>query len=1010
VRKAAAARALGALLFVVSAAALGQEPAGAPIAPDLYGRTVSSVAYSADGEVDRKEIADLIAIEAGRPLAEADVSATIRNLFKTLRYSNVVVTAEPEGDNEVAVTVHLWKAYRIAKISFEGKTALSKEDLRRAANLSEGEPFYASALENGAAALERRLSTEGYLDPKVEPDTVFDPATFTVRVVYNITAGKRARVAEPFFDGDIHPFSEAVLVEKGKVKVGKPYSETRARAAADRMRRFLLEQGYFRGTVELIAAEPTPDGRLQPVYRATIGPRYSLQVTGEKVKTARKQILDLLQTQSFDEDLLDQWVSDEKEALQKAGHYRAKVSASMANGGEPIPVTLTVEPGPKYAVDAIAIRGNASVPEKTLEDLMVTRKKGLPIIQKGRLIDKDLDDDVSAILGYYQRNGWVDAKVEKSVVDGSKPDRLGVTITVTEGPRTYVEERTVDGAEHLTPAEVERLLTVRVGEPFNPSAVRQDVSALTDYYWNHGWREASVQDRYTLSEDRTKASIVYRVDEGMRSFFGKVIVRGNAVTDPDRILRQVAWKEGEPYSEEKIADTQQNLARTGAFRTIEVQPQPADPQTQSRSIDVTLTEARRISLLYGFGYQNAAGATENRNDVFGVVGATYRNLFGLMQSASAEVQYAPLSQRGHFYLSFVEPYAFGTNVPINVVGFVSREPIQDVNIDKLGGYIESVRIWQKYLRVGLRYEYVQSGPTNPEDLSTIELEKFPKSDQPIKQSAIGPSFLWDRRDDILDPHGGYYASLAGKYAFPFLSADARYGKVSGQVAWFKSIFGGVLGASLRAGAIYPYDLEAQIPVPIPERFYAGGSTTARGFDTDLAGIPAVTVDYNTQATFLSLNETGSCAPRYPQLEHYNCNEGPRIIGGNGFMAWTLEYRLPVFGNLGVSVFYDLAQVWENAGDINFKIEGPLKVDGQPNVNMGLRQSIGAGLHYLTPIGPIRLEYARPVEPRTIDFEVTIDKFENGNTCDASTDPGHCVRGFGSTKEKGRILLSIGYPF
>ena len=95
----------------------------------------------------------------------------------------------------------------------------------------------------------------------------------------------------------------------------------------------------------------------------------------------------------------------------------------------------------------------------------------------------------------------------------------------------------------------------------------------------------------------------------MRSFFGKTIVRGNAVTDADRIMRQVAWKEGEPYSEEKIADTQQNLARTGVFRSIEVRPQPVNPDNQEHNIDVKLSEARRVSLLYGVGYQYATGAS-----------------------------------------------------------------------------------------------------------------------------------------------------------------------------------------------------------------------------------------------------------------------------------------------------------------------------------------------------------------------------------------------------------------
>ena len=379
-----------------------------------------------------------------------------------------------------------------------------------------------------------------------------------------------------------------------------------------------------------------------------------------------------------------------------------------------------------------------------------------------------------------------------------------------------------------------------------------------------------MQDKYTFSEDRTKVDVEYRVDEGERSFFGRTIIRGNAVTEVERIRKQIAWKEGEPFSEEKVADTQQNLARTGVFRSIDVRPQPANPETQTRNIDVEVAEARRLSLLYGFGYLYAAGADVNRNDVFGIAGLTYRNLFGRMQSASLEVQYAPISTRGYLFARFLDPYAFDSRIPVSVVGFASRLPIQDVNVDSYGGYVETVRPWGKYLRVGLRYEYQVQGPQNPQDLSTIEVERFPKTAFPIKQSAVGPSFFYDRRDDILDPHAGWYATLAGKYAFPFASADARYGKVSGQAAWFKSIFGGVLGASFKMGGIYPYGLggydvippEDRIPVPIAERFYSGGSSTGRGFATDLAGIPGATVDYNTQAV-PKAGAVGTCAEQYP---------------------------------------------------------------------------------------------------------------------------------------------------
>jgi len=987
------------LLFLAVRAIGRGDDAGDAAAPnlgELGGRTIESISYTADGPVDVRELKRLIALQVGHPLTDGATSETIRNLYGTLQFSDVLIDAAPAPAGGVAVTLHLFRAFTVRKIKFEGRSTLSGEDLRRAVPFAEGDPFAAAPLAAGAGAIQRRLLTEGYLHPEVDPEVEYDHALFTVQVVYKIKAGERGLLAAPFFDGETAPFTPQVLAREGKIREGKPYREAKSRDSAERIRKYLLEQGYFRASVELIAAEPTESGRIRPVFRIDVGALYQLQVAGIKLKHARKEILALLAAQPFDEDLLESWAEEHRAELQRAGHYHAEVTASTSPGTSATIVALSVDPGPKYAIERISISGNASVGEKTLRALMETHKKGLPVLEKGRLVDSTLDADVSAILGYYQTHGWIDAKVEKpSVRDGSKPGLLDVGLTIVEGPRTYVFDRRIEGAEHLSPEEIEKLLTIRVGQALNPVVLRQDVGALTTYYWNTGWREAAVQDRTTISEDRTKADVVYRVVEGDRTFFGKTVIRGNAVTRISRIERQVAWKEGEPFSQAKVAETQQNLARTGAFRTINIRPQPVDPESQERNVDIQLAEARRISLLYGFGYQNVTGATENRNDVFGIAGVTYRNLFGSMRTASLEVQYAPISGRGHVFASFLEPYLFNTNVPLTLVVFAAREPIQDIDIDRVGGFLESVRLFGQHTRVGLRYEYQQIAPRNPDDLSTIEREKFPKSDLPIKQSAIGPSLLYDRRDDILDPHHGYYVTLSGKYAFPFLAADARYGKVSSQAAWFTPLFRGVLGVSARGGAIFPYGPPSETGVPIAERFFSGGSATGRGFDTDVLGIPGVTVDYNTQATTPPGNGAGkgSCIPKYtfPGAADYDCSDGPRIIGGNGFMAWSFEYRLPVFGNLGISVFYDLAQVWESPNDINFHIEGA----------NGLRQSIGAGLHYMTPIGPLRLEYGLPLQPRTIPFDVT--------TTDPEGKPIVLQTGL-TTKETGRIFLSIGYPF
>ena len=992
--------ALAAALAGAAASARAQD-----VAPELIGRTIASVAFTCDGPADAREIESLVDLRAGRPLALDDAGATIENLFATLDFSNVLVAAEPTADGGVAVTIHLWRAYRVARLTFDGSSSLSREDLRRAVPFSEREPFNGTLLSEGASALERKLATDGYIHAEVSPEATFEAATFTVDVVYRIAAGERARVATPFFDGRIEPYTAETLLAGSRLKVGAAYRESKARTAAERLRKYLLEQGRFKASVELIAAEPTDDGNIRPIFRLTVGPPYVIDAAGVKEKQARKEILALLDVQGFDEDLLEQWANTTREGLQRGGRYRAKVDA-VATGTDPVSVKLSVEPGEKYAVEKVTLAGNDSVSEETLQALIVTRPRGLPLIQKGRLIDGDLEADASAVLGYYQTHGWISAKVEKpAVTEGSKPDLLDVAITIVEGPRTFVASRRIEGVEHLTPAEIDALVALREGEPFNPSLVQQDVAALTTRYRNTGWREAAVRDRWTVSPDKAKVDVVYTVDEGMRTFFGKTILRGNAVTDPDRILRQVAWKEGEPYSEEKIADTQKNLARTGVFRSIEVRPQAVNPDNEEHNVDISLTEARRISLLYGVGYQYSGSGTSNPNDPFVTLGVSYRNLFGRMQSASVEVQYAPLSQRGYVVANFLEPYLFNTDVPLTFGVFASREPIQQVDIDRFGVFFESAR-QIGHLRLGLRYSYQQIAPTHPQDLGTIVLEKFPRSAFPIKQSAIGPNLLYDRRDDVLNPQKGYYVTLAGNYAFPFLNADAHYGKVSGQAAWFVGVFGGVLAAAVRAGGLFPASAEAEGTVPIAEKYFAGGSSTARGFDTDLEGIPAVTVDYNAQATLKSPTQSGpgSCdSPTYefrpgvnPAL--YDCSPGPRIIGGNGFLAMGLEYRLPIFGNLGVSIFYDLAQVWTNPGQINLGIEG----------EAGLRQSIGAGLHYVTPIGPLRLEYGRPVQLRTIPSTVTTTQGESdGGPCSIEHP---CILGTLKTRETGRILLSIGYPF
>jgi outer membrane protein insertion porin family len=995
VRRARAAALIGGLWLGFAAAdATAQAPA------DLYGRVVVSLSYASDGTVEQSDVSRLLEIEAGSALTETATAQTVRNLFGTRQFADVQIEVTAAGEG-VAVRIVLLRAFRIYTIKFAGKRGLSRDELRRVLPYFAGSVYSADDIADGTEAIERRLLAEGFPNAKVKAETEFDRRRFDARVTYRIDAGERARVDPAIFLGPTAPYTAEQLLSKAKLKAGQRYREAKASADAIRIREFLHAQGRLKAQVELIAAQPEPNGRIAPVYRVAVGPDVVLQTTGVKEKKVRRALDDLLEGQVFDEDLVLQYAENEGRLLQRKGYFRAKVDYKLDTQPDRVVVTIDVEPGPHYAVEKIVFEGNASAPDATLRKLMVVSPKGVPLIRTGKVTDQDLKGDLDAILGWYQSHGWIVAKVGPADVrNGSRPDRLVVRIPIVEGPRTMVAKRELVGAEHTDTAALEKLLSVRAGEPLNPNALRADVSAIQGYYQDRGWLEVAVRDEYVLSPNGGGAEVTYRVTEGLRSFFGKTIVRGNTATKTDRIRQLATWKEGAPFSEERILEAQRRLSRTGAFRRVDIRPEAADPSDRERNVQMEVQEARPFSLLYGFGYQYVPDAGENRNDPFVVGGVTDHNLFGGLRTAGLEGQIA-LSGRYRIQVSYRDPFLIGTDYPLTSVLFAARETIQNVDLERLGFVSEVAHVFGKYLRTSFRLEYQRIRPINPEDLSIIEIEEFPRADQPLEEATIGPAFFYDRRDDPIDPHRGYYVSVAGKYAFPVFSAEAQFTKFAMQGTWFQPIGRAVLVGSGRFGGIFPYG-NAQVPVPIAERFFVGGRSTGRAFETDLLGIPGgtlaslsnATVDYSTQARESSVPGQGNCQNTFPTLVNFDCSSGPRILGGNGFLSLSAELRFPIFGNLGGTVFYDASQVWKRFSQVNLKFES----------DDGLRQSVGFGLFYMLPIGPLRAEYAWKVTRRTIPYEVI-------NVTDPQNPVVLPISPMPTTRESaGQFFVSIGFPF
>jgi outer membrane protein assembly factor BamA len=235
----------------------------------------------------------------------------------------------------------------------------------------------------------------------------------------------------------------------------------------------------------------------------------------------------------------------------------------------------------------------------------------------------------------------------------------------------------------------------------------------------------------------------------------------------------------------------------------------------------------------------------------------------------------------------------------------------------------------------------------------LPVESLDPSLRNIKISSITPTFFWDTRDDILDPHRGFFTSASIEYAFPLFAAEAGFLREYLQGALYLPVSERTTVAlSGRLGFIQPYarmlpeagqDIGALRPIPLSERFTAGGESSHRAFALDRLGDLCFADDYPHDPL-----PPDQCKPTLLATYDPVTNSLSTILplGGNSLALMNVEYRFPIFGNtVGGAVFADIGNVFAGS-QIDFD---------------KLRYGAGVGIRYLSPVGPLRLDVAVPFQ-------------------------------------------------
>ena len=930
------------LLALCLAGALAR-PAFAAV-DDYLGKPVASVRLMIEGrETTEPALRQLVENTVGRPLSLLEVRESIVHLFSLRRFEDVRADAALEN-GRVALRYELTPLHPIARFSFEGpldRPGIDRGALRRAILDRYGAAPPLGKTTDMVRIAADALRQRGYLHPTITPRADVSHQSERASLVLAIDPGARTAIRDVEVAGT-PSVPRAEFLSRLGLAPGAPYQREALNARIDKYVADRRRHGYYEAKV-LANVQLHDDDRVADVtVTVNSGPHVRVVFAGDSLRAdKREELVPVEREGSVDEDLLEDSSNRIEEYLRSLGYRAAKAPHTRESVNGELVVRFTVTRGPQYRTVSYEVTGGPSMPLAEFQSQMRLRE-GQPFA------DARLDADRAAIEQWYHRNGYPAAKalagVDVPAAPAAGPVPVTARIVVTEGALAIVSSVTFTGNHTVEEAALGPLVRLQPGAPFVPAELVRGRDAVQLAYLQRGFENATVDAAPVYDESGAHVDVRFTIREGAQIFIDHVIVAGNVRTRTATIEHELTLHPGSPLNPTDVAESERRLATLGLFRRARITELPHGNET-TRDVLVTVDEAPPTTIGGGGGVEGrlrvvtetgAAQATEQFEiapRAFFEIGR--RNLFGSNRSANLFTSGSlhpqdpgSSSGAGAFKLpeyrvvgTFREPRLFNTpaDALVNVTfeqqirssfnfrrnsasAQVARRVSRDVSV--IGGY----QIQRTEL-VGVKID--SENPSGDPLLNRLF------STAPLRLSSFSASVVDDTRNDTVNPGSGRYLSVSGQLTARAIGSQIGFAKSIVTAQTFHTLpasRGAVFAASARLGMASEF-AEDQ-PIPEPERFFAGGDTTVRGFALDTLGRP------------------DTLSNGFP-------------IGGNALAIFNVELRLPVLrdaaasdSKFGVVGFIDTGNVFKRVSDLDLA---------------ELRTAAGGGVRFKSPFGPIRVD-------------------------------------------------------
>jgi outer membrane protein insertion porin family len=962
------------------------------------GRTIKSIELP--DVPDSARLLEMLPQKAGQPLDRDQVRDSIRILFATRRFSDIQAEVTPSGE-EVVLTFTTSLNFFIGAVDVEGAPAHpNTNQILNASKFQLGELHTLDRLDRALQNIRQLMQENGYYRARVTAESTSNPATQQVNILFHITPGESAHIGEVKLTGH-QAFSQAQFEEIAKMHSGDRITAARITNSLQRLRKKFQKQQRVLAQVSIAEQKYNPEtNAVDYTFLLDPGPVVVIYAQGYHVsRGVMKRQIPVYEENAVDDDLLNEGKRNLLDYLQSRGLFDATVDFQKETGPDVLRVIYRINPGPVHNLVLIEITGNKYFSQKILRERLQIQPAS-KFISHGRYSGNLLKSDVATLQTMYVANGFHQAKIQTNVDDNyhHSDNRLAVHIQIEEGRQTVVGDVQIVGNQKVSVNAFPELNT-SANQPYSEQNLANDREAILNYYFNHGFSNATLEITTTPTPGQTnREDVTYTIQEGEQFFVNRVMVGGLDHTRDYVVQREIQVAAGQPLSQGDLLDTQSKLYDLGIFSQVDTavqNPEGTDPQ---KNVLVQVQEAKRYTFTYGLGLEFETGLPAGSNPGGGTgvsprveFDITRLNVGGRDQTLTFQSHVGRLQQRG--LVSYEIPKLFDNNrlKLFYTIFYDNSLDVSTFTSQRLEGKIDlRQQIGKQQLNhstsITYRFEYRRvkasdfAAKFSPAEFSLFSL--------PAHVGGPGFTYIRDKRDNPLESTKGQYFTLDAFAASSYVGSQADYGRALAQDSTYYA-FGHpkhkfVFARSTTLGLEQVYHGTRVLPpgactitnlttscadetvIPLPEVFFAGGGNSHRGFGLNQAGPRDPDSGFPIGGTALFVN---SEELRFPQVS------------------------LPYLGEgFGFAIFHDMGNVFTAGHDMvkglgRWHQPDPsqcmqfVPTTGFPNITpAGLAQyngcitqfnnsgydytshAVGLGLRYKTPIGPLRFDFGYNLNP------------------------------------------------